>query len=164
MPPVELTKMNAFMMFLASDSYEDIANAIGRPVSTVRRWGSIDNWLEKREAFYGKIQTKIDERLENAAEEISQVSIEFAKNIVSNIQERFNNEIQNIPIGTFKDMMSGIKDAVAAISELLHLAPPEAKVEETPVTSLSLEEKRRMLETIQTLTIKIDQSQLPATD
>jgi len=155
----EILKLKAYLMYLQSDDWATIVEEIGVAESTLRNWSGNENWPAKRSEFFGQIQNEVDEQLSIVASEISKHSIEFADEIIFNLKERFIAEVADVPVGSMKELMSGIKDAVEAVKGLLTFSP-EQKVEEiSPVSGMTFEQKKRMLETINTITLQLPETE-----
>lgn len=153
------SKIKAYTQFLEKDQsasfWKELAKDIGIDVTTLRRWSLEGNWVERKNEFFKKINVKVDEALDEVADKIAKIKIEFAQNIISGVTERFKEEIADIPIGTFKEMMQGIESAVNTVDKLLNLAPDSEKVETSLYASWTIEQKKQAIESINTIKLQV---------
>lgn len=158
----ESSKIKAYTQFLEKDQsaafWKELAGDIGINVTTLRRWSLEESWVERKKEFFKKISLKVDEQLDEVADKIAKIKVEFAENIISGVTKRFQEEIAEIPIGTFKEMMQGIESAINTVDRLLNIAPDSEKVEASPYASMTIEQKKQLLETINTVKIQLPTS------
>ena len=158
----ETRKIKAYTQFLQKDQspafWKELAGDVGIDVTTLRRWSVGENWVERKKEFFKKISLKIDDELDKVAENIAKLKVEFAQNIIASIKDRFQEEIAEIPIGSFKEMMQGIDTAINSVDRLLNLSSDSEKVEASPYASMTIEQKKQLLETIDTVKIQLPSS------
>jgi len=158
----EAPKIKAYTQFLQKDQspgfWKELAGDVGIDVTTLRRWSLDGNWIERKKEFFKKIDVKVDEALDEVAERIAKVKVEFAQNIIAKVKDRFQDEIEEVPIGSFKEMMQGIESAINTVDRLLNIAPDSEKVEVSPYASMTLEQKKQLVETINTVKIQLPTS------
>lgn len=155
----ETQRIKAYTMFLQKDQsaafWKELANQIGISVNALRKWSIEENWVERKKEFFKNISRKVDGELDEVASKIAKLKVEFAQDIIASVKDRFQQEIAEIPIGSFKEMMQGIDSAINAVDRLLNISPDSEKEEVSPYASLTIEQKKQLLETINTVKIQL---------
>ncbi len=158
----ETAKIQAYTQFLQKDQspafWKELAGDIEIDVTTLRRWSLEENWIERKKEFFKKISSKVDEALDEVAERIAKVKVEFAQDIIAKVKVRFQEEIKDVPIGSFKEMMAGIESAINTVDRLLNIGTDSEKVEPSLYASMTFEKKKQLLETINTVKIQLPTS------
>lgn len=158
----ETQRIKAYTIFLQKDQsaafWRELANQIGISVNALRKWSIEENWVERKKEFFKNINRKVDGELDEVASKIAKLKVEFAQDIIASVKDRFQQEIAEIPIGSFKEMMQGIDSAINAVDRLLNISPDSEKEETSPYASLTIEQKKQLLETINTVKIQLPAS------
>ncbi len=158
----ETQRIKAYTLFLQKEQsaafWKELATQIGININTLRKWSIEENWVERKKEFFKKISLKVDDELEGVASKIAKLKVEFAEEIIANVKGRFQEEIAEIPMGSFKEMMQGIDSAINAVDRLLNIAPDSEKEEASPYASMTIEQKKQLLETINTVKIQLPAS------
>ncbi len=155
----ETAKIKAYTQFLEKEQssafWKELSKEIGIDATTLRRWSVEENWVERKKTFFKNIALKVDEALDEVGEKIAKVKVEFAQNIIASVKSRFQEEISEIPIGSFKEMMAGIESAINTVDRLLNIETDGEKVEPSLYASMTFERRKQLIEKIDTIKFQL---------